>query len=57
MQQQASKDKSLLAVLAGEETNGKGKEKKGPLDGIITPDGGSLALAIRTGMLSFFGKF
>lgn len=54
MQQQASKDRSLLVGLSGDgkdKINKKGKDKD--VADIETPDGGSLALAIRTGIQIF----
>lgn len=51
MQQQASKDKSLLDSLL--EERGKEKGKDSSFNGIVTPDGGSLALAIRTGTIHY----
>jgi hypothetical protein len=49
MQQQPVKDKSILSGLDEKEKEGKRGAK-----GIITPDGGSLALAIRTGSCLLF---
>lgn len=50
MQQQPTKDKSILSGMGDKDKEGKSKMSA---KAICTPDGGSLALAIRTGTTVF----